>query len=75
MQKGAFSEFLTQHLQELDDDEGNIYCNACRKLVTQPKSVSHTELLAIQNAIQDKELKAILERSISTISGNSGDKS
>lgn len=33
------------------------------------------ELLAIQNAIQDKEVKALLERSISTISGNSGDKS
>lgn len=25
MQKGAFSEFLTQHLQELDDDEGKFF--------------------------------------------------
>lgn len=25
MQKGAFSEFLTQHLQELDDDEGKVF--------------------------------------------------
>lgn len=37
--------------------------------------IPFAELLAIQNAIQDKEVKAILERSISTISGNSGDKS
>lgn len=22
-QKGAFSEFLTQHIQDIDDDEGN----------------------------------------------------
>lgn len=73
MQKGAFSEFLTQHLQELDDDEGIIYCNACHKLVAHPESFS--ELLAIQNAIQDKEVKAILERSISTMSATSGDKS
>jgi hypothetical protein len=29
-----------------------------------------TELRAIQNAIQDKEVKALLERSISTISSN-----
>ncbi|CRL02706.1 CLUMA_CG015844, isoform A [Clunio marinus] len=46
-QKGAFSEFLTQHLQELEDDE---------------------ELMEIQNSIQDKDMKLILERSISTLS-------
>lgn len=53
-----------------------LYNNACHKFVVYSKSFfSHLELLAIQNAIQDKEVKAILERSISTISGNSGDKS
>lgn len=32
MQKGAFAAFLTQHIQELDDDEGNIKSNGCYKL-------------------------------------------
>lgn len=48
LQKGAFSEFLTQHIQDLDDDE---------------------DIIALQNAVEDNELKNILERSISTISG------
>jgi hypothetical protein len=34
-----------------------------------------TELLALQNVIQDKDVKALLERSISTLSSNVGEKS
>ena len=34
-----------------------------------------TELLEIQNAIQDKDVKLLLERSISTLSSTSGEKS
>lgn len=47
LQKGAFAEFLTQHIQDLDDDE---------------------DIMALQNATQDNELKKILERTISTLS-------
>jgi hypothetical protein len=30
-QKGVFADFLTQHIQEIDDDEGNINFNRCYK--------------------------------------------
>lgn len=47
--------------------------------VTIRESQSHfllpTELLALQNVIQDKDVKALLERSISTLSSTVGEKS
>jgi ATP-binding cassette subfamily C (CFTR/MRP) protein 1 len=46
--KGAFSEFLTQFLQEVEDDE---------------------ELEEIKESLGETDVKKILERSVSTISG------
>ncbi|XP_037037473.1 multidrug resistance-associated protein 1-like isoform X2 [Bradysia coprophila] len=53
-QRGAFAEFLTQHLHEIDDDE---------------------DLKAVQSGIEDKDIKLMLERSISTISNQISEKS
>lgn len=53
-QRGAFADFLTQHLQEIEDDE---------------------DLIAIQSGIEDKDIKLMLERSISTISNQISEKS
>ncbi|KAL7041242.1 hypothetical protein ACKWTF_000685 [Chironomus riparius] len=46
-QKGAFSEFLTQHIQDIEDDE---------------------ELKELQKAIQDDDLKLVLQRQHSSLS-------
>ena len=54
LRKGAFADFLAQHLGEVQDDE---------------------DLMELRDAIPDKEVKQIIERSISTVSAGSAERS
>ncbi|XP_040171081.1 multidrug resistance-associated protein 1-like isoform X1 [Anopheles arabiensis] len=65
-QKGAFAEFLTQHIQELDEaDEDEL-------IQTFNLTISSPEIKLIQETLKDETAQRIVERSLSVRSGRSG---
>uniref|UniRef100_A0A182M895 ABC-type glutathione-S-conjugate transporter n=1 Tax=Anopheles culicifacies TaxID=139723 RepID=A0A182M895_9DIPT len=65
-QKGAFAEFLTQHIQELDEsDEEEL-------LQTFNLTISSPEIKLIQESLKDETAQRIVERTLSVRSGRSG---
>lgn len=75
-QKGAFSEFLAQHIQEIEDDEGKFSLKSCYNPILILIFEIHVKLLLfyyaelkeLEKVMQNEDMKTLFERQHSTLS-------